>query len=88
MVYNTYLAGNRCKIGSGSVGHVYAGKYEQHPVAIKQHKLDGSQLDQKALQEFEIEVCGCKMPCAYRASPFTTGRFSRSASVVDVLCRR
>jgi hypothetical protein len=46
----------RRKIGSGSVGHVYAGKYEQHPVAIKQHRLDGSQLDAKAMVEFEIEV--------------------------------
>ncbi len=55
----------RCKIGSGSVGHVYAGKYEQHPVAIKQHKLDGSQLDQKALQEFEIEVQ--RTPCEFTA---------------------
>ena len=38
------------------MGHVYAGKYEQHPVAIKQHRLDGSQLDAKAMVEFEIEV--------------------------------
>jgi hypothetical protein len=44
------------KIGSGSVGHVYAGTYESHPVAIKKHKMDGSMMDAKALVEFEYEV--------------------------------
>ena len=38
------------------MGHVYAGTYESHPVAIKKHKMDGSMMDQKALLEFEIEV--------------------------------
>jgi hypothetical protein len=50
------LFSDRRKIGSGSVGHVYAGTYESHPVAIKKHKMDGSMMDQKALSEFEIEV--------------------------------
>ena len=57
------------KIGSGSVGHVYEGKYEQHPVAIKKHKLDGSMMDQKALIEFEIEVgkmTAVNHPCIVR----------------------
>ena len=47
---------DRRKIGSGSVGHVYAGTYESHPVAIKKHKMDGSMMDAKALLEFEIEA--------------------------------
>jgi hypothetical protein len=38
------------------VGHVYAGTYESHPVAIKKHKMDGSMMDSKALIEFEFEV--------------------------------
>ncbi len=50
--------GGRRKIGSGSVGHVYAGTYESHPVAIKKHKMDGSMMDAKALVEFEFEVRG------------------------------
>eukprot|EP00292_Cryptomonas_paramecium_P008483 CAMPEP_0113711710 /NCGR_PEP_ID=MMETSP0038_2-20120614/30931_1 /TAXON_ID=2898 /ORGANISM="Cryptomonas paramecium" /LENGTH=287 /DNA_ID=CAMNT_0000638043 /DNA_START=155 /DNA_END=1015 /DNA_ORIENTATION=+ /assembly_acc=CAM_ASM_000170 len=57
------------KIGSGSVGHVYAGTYESHPVAIKKHKMDGSMMDQKALQEFEIEVgkmTAVNHPCIVR----------------------
>jgi predicted Ser/Thr protein kinase len=35
------------KIGSGSVGYVFEGKYEQHPVAIKKHKTDGTMMDHK-----------------------------------------
>ena len=46
----------RRKIGSGSVGNVYAGTYESHPVAIKKHKMDVIMMDSKALLEFEIEV--------------------------------
>ena len=38
------------------MGHVYAGTYESHPVAIKKHKMDGSMMDSKALIEFEFEV--------------------------------
>ena len=52
------------KIGSGSVGHVYAGTYESHPVAIKKHKMDGSMMDSKALIEFEFEVPPRCLPCA------------------------
>mmetsp|Transcript_25344 Transcript_25344/g.63936 ORF Transcript_25344/g.63936 Transcript_25344/m.63936 type:complete len:1095 (+) Transcript_25344:103-3387(+) len=57
------------KIGSGSVGNVYAGTFEEHPVAIKQHKPDGGPLDAKALQEFEIEVgkmTAVNHPCIVR----------------------
>lgn len=57
------------KIGSGSVGYVYEGKYEQHPVAIKKHKTDGTMMDHKALQEFEIEVgkmTAVNHPCIVR----------------------
>jgi hypothetical protein len=57
------------KIGSGSVGYVFEGKYEQHPVAIKKHKNDGATLDHKALAEFEIEVgkmTSVNHPCIVR----------------------
>lgn len=57
------------KIGSGSVGYVFEGKYEQHPVAIKKHKTDGPAMDQKALAEFEIEVgkmTAVNHPCIVR----------------------
>mmetsp|Transcript_46453 Transcript_46453/g.109131 ORF Transcript_46453/g.109131 Transcript_46453/m.109131 type:complete len:1208 (-) Transcript_46453:95-3718(-) len=57
------------KIGSGSVGHVYAGTYEQHPVAIKKHRMDGTMMDAKALIEFEIEVgkmTAVNHPCIVR----------------------
>eukprot|EP00291_Cryptomonas_curvata_P019788 CAMPEP_0172156156 /NCGR_PEP_ID=MMETSP1050-20130122/3032_1 /TAXON_ID=233186 /ORGANISM="Cryptomonas curvata, Strain CCAP979/52" /LENGTH=484 /DNA_ID=CAMNT_0012825149 /DNA_START=314 /DNA_END=1764 /DNA_ORIENTATION=- len=57
------------KIGSGSVGNVYAGTYESHPVAIKKHKMDGSMMDHKALTEFEIEVgkmTAVNHPCIVR----------------------
>eukprot|EP00286_Rhodomonas_abbreviata_P026118 CAMPEP_0181297504 /NCGR_PEP_ID=MMETSP1101-20121128/5275_1 /TAXON_ID=46948 /ORGANISM="Rhodomonas abbreviata, Strain Caron Lab Isolate" /LENGTH=1295 /DNA_ID=CAMNT_0023402445 /DNA_START=231 /DNA_END=4118 /DNA_ORIENTATION=+ len=57
------------KIGSGSVGHVYAGTYEQHPVAIKKHRMDGSMMDQKAMAEFEVEVgkmTAVNHPCIVR----------------------
>lgn len=57
------------KIGSGSVGYVYEGKYEQHPVAIKKHRTDGTMMDHKALVEFEIEVgkmTAVNHPCIVR----------------------
>ena len=57
------------KIGSGSVGYVFEGKYEQHPVAIEKHKTDGSTMDHKALAEFEIEVgkmTAVNHPCIVR----------------------
>ena len=57
------------KIGSGSVGYVFEGKYEQHPVAIKKHKTDGTAMDHKALAEFEIEVgkmTAVNHPCIVR----------------------
>ena len=57
------------KIGSGSVGYVFEGKYEQHPVAIKKHKTDGTMMDHKALAEFEVEVgkmTAVNHPCIVR----------------------
>mmetsp|Transcript_15878 Transcript_15878/g.31325 ORF Transcript_15878/g.31325 Transcript_15878/m.31325 type:complete len:475 (+) Transcript_15878:122-1546(+) len=57
------------KIGSGSVGNVYAGTFEEHAVAVKRHRPDGSPLDAKALREFEIEVgkmTAVNHPCIVR----------------------
>ena len=68
------------------MGHVYAGTYESHPVAIKKHKMDGSMMDHKALVEFEIEVRSGDAPLDVRACVRSGSCFRASVPYIGDAC--